>query len=281
MTILYIIIGATVLMSMKGFNDRSFFEKYLFDSRSILASKEWYRTLSSGLLHANWTHLLFNMYALYTFSEMLLFQYFTEVEFLALYVLSLLAGSALSLYIHRNHSYRAIGASGAVSGVIYASIALDPNGGIGLIFLPGLWIPSWIFGLIFIAYSIFGIRSQRDNIGHEAHLGGAIGGLILTVLYFNNTVDFNYWVIAGILIPTLIFLYIVIRHPEWLLTGKANQRFKPMYPAKRKSGEKQSLSEDRQRELNRLLDKVNRLGYEGLSLGERRRLDELSNNLKD
>jgi membrane associated rhomboid family serine protease len=279
MTILYVIIAVTVLFSMQGFNNRILFEKYLFQPESILRFKEWYRMISSGILHVNWMHLGFNMYALYTFSEMLLFQYFTQMEFLALYVISMVAGNALALFLHRHHGdYKAVGASGAVSGVIYASIVLVPDGGIGIILIPGS-IPSWIFGLLFIAYSIFGIRSQRDNIGHEAHLGGAIAGLVLTVLYFNSSVDLNYWIIAALLIPTLIFLYVIVYHPEWILTGKINSNFKPIIPKKRKAGEAE-LSDDRQRELNRLLDKVNRLGLEGLSLGERRRLDELSKHSK-
>jgi len=227
-------------------------------------------------LHVDMMHLIFNMYAFYTFSGVLV-SYFTTLEFAIIYFGSLIGGNLLSLYIHRNHgNYSAVGASGAVSGAIYASIALVPDGGIGLVFLPGLWIPSWIFGIIYILYTIFGIKSNRDNIGHEAHLGGAMVGLILTVLFFLNdpTVQFTWWIIGAMLVPTLAFLYLVVYHPEWLLTGKIDWSNNPLSRFKDK--------QDRERnkrpkpELNELLDKINRDGYESLTIEERKRLDELS-----
>jgi len=276
MMLVYAIIGVNVILSLRGFRDFSFFERYKFEVDSILIRKEQIRMLSSGFLHVDMMHLIFNMYAFYTFSGVLV-SYFTTLEFAIIYFGSLIGGNLLSLYIHRNHgNYSAVGASGAVSGAIYASIALVPDGGIGLVFLPGLWIPSWIFGIIYILYTIFGIKSNRDNIGHEAHLGGAMVGLILTVLFFLNdpTVQFTWWIIGAMLVPTLAFLYLVVYHPEWLLTGKIDWSNNPLSRFKDK--------QDRERnkrpkpELNELLDKINRDGYESLTIEERKRLDELS-----
>lgn len=281
--VLYAIIGITLFFSYQGFQNRSFFEKYLFQPEAILRHKEWYRMISSGFLHVDWIHFGFNMYVLYSFSQALLFGgKVTEIEFVGLYLLTMIGGNALALFINRhNGTYRAVGASGAVSGVIYASIIINPHGSIGFIFLPGMGIPSWIFGILFILYSIFGIKSKHDNIGHEAHLGGAIAGLIITVAYFYNTIAFDYWIVAALLVPTLIFLYVIVYHPEWLLTGKTKALFKPIMPTKPKKGATDvGLSPDRQRELDRLLEKVKRDGLESLSIGERLRLDELSRKLK-
>lgn len=279
--VLYIIIGVTLWLSYQGFQNPTFFNKNLFNPREVLVHRDWFRMITSGFLHVNWMHFGFNMYALYTFSVNLISPaYFNEIEFATMYLITMVAGNALALYIHRNHSdYRAVGASGAVSGVIYASIVLEPYGGIGLIFLPGLYIPSWIFGVLFILYTIFGIKSQHGNIGHEAHLGGAIAGLVLTVAYFYNVYEFNYWIIAALLVPTLIFLYVMVKHPVLLMSGKTKKMFTPVNGSGKKK-EINGLSPERQRELDRLLEKVEREGMGSLSLGERIRLDELSKLVK-
>ena len=115
---------------------------------------------TSGFLHVNWMHLIFNMIALYFFSGSLEL-YLGPLRFLLIYFASLVGGDALSLFIHRNDSdYDSVGASAGVTGVIFASIALFPGMRIGLLFLP-LAIPGWLFGLVYILYSIYGIRSRR------------------------------------------------------------------------------------------------------------------------
>ncbi|MBI1308153.1 MAG: rhomboid family intramembrane serine protease [Bacteroidetes bacterium] len=277
--IVYIIIGITVLFSIRGFNDFAFRESWIFDPKAILQNRDWKRMITPGFLHADWMHLLFNMYAFLSFGEVIA-GYFGEWGFAGLYFGSLITGNLLSLYIHRNDShYRALGASGAVSGVVYASIVLNPYGGIGLIFIPGVWIPSWIFGLLFIAYSIFGMRSNRDNIGHDAHLGGAIGGLIITVAAFWNVYPLELWVIALLLIPTVIFLWLIVKRPDLVLPKpKGGRNFTVEMPTKFE-GEVPPLNENRKRELDRLLDKVNKIGYDNLSRAEKQRLEDLRRHL--
>ncbi|MBO6516653.1 MAG: rhomboid family intramembrane serine protease [Bacteroidia bacterium] len=289
MIFLYGLVLVTVVITWKAFEDFSFYEKHVFRVDPILIRKEYSRMFMSGFLHSNYLHLGFNMFALFSFGEQLINTFFSPIEFAVLYAGSLLAGSLLLLYIHRNHGdYSAVGASGAVSGVVFASVALIPNGGIGLIFIPGLYIPSWLFGLIFVGYSIFGIRSQRGRIAHEAHLGGALGGLLLTLLYFYNRHQFDYRVIAAILIPSLIFLYFVVYHPEWMITGKVNWGNSPFRlkrpkirrdfspKTKKQHPGKAEPEKTRTAELNELLDKVNEVGYNNLSEAEKRRLDQLS-----
>lgn len=284
MILIYLIIIANVVISWKGFNEYYFLQKHLFRIDPILVRKEYGRMISSGFLHVDYMHLAFNMFTLYSFSEGLEGT-FNTFEFIMLYVGSLLAGNLLALYIHRNHgNYSAVGASGAVSGVVFASIAIEPN---GLVFLI---IPSWIFGIFYILYSIFGIKSQRDNIGHEAHLGGALAGLAMTLLYFVGRHNFNYWIIAAMAVPSLAFLYLIVYHPEWMMTGKVDWRKNPISTFFRERREKRQTfhyntkehpgkaepEKTRTAELNDLLDKVNRVGYDNLSAAEKKRLDQLS-----
>ena len=129
----------------------------------------------------------------------------------------------------------------------------------------------------YFLYSIFGIKKQSGNIGHDAHLGGAVAGLILTVLLFFNQYDFNYFIVAAMLIPTAIFLYLIAYHPEWLLSGKIDWRNNPLSKGKAKTDANSNTRYiNRETELNQLLDKVNKVGYENLSAQEKRRLDQLS-----
>lgn len=175
-----LLIIANVLVSMKGFNDYSFLDTYKFQVGKII-SGEKIRTLTSGFLHVDWMHLGFNMYALYLFGGIVA-SFLGMVNFVIIYFVSLLAGSLYSLYFHKNKPYySAVGASGAVSGIIYASILLYPAMELYLFFIP-IPIPGYIFGVGYLLYSIYGMKKQLGNIGHSAHLGGAMGGFAITLL---------------------------------------------------------------------------------------------------
>ena len=271
MTVVYVIIALNVLISWKGFNDFAFFQRHKFHTDSILAKKEYSRLFSSGFLHADYTHLGFNMFTFYMFGEAMALT-LSPFDLITIYLGSLLAGNLLALFIHRHHGdYSAIGASGAVSGIIYGTIILYP--GLLIYFI----IPGWLFGIIYILYSIFGIKKQSGNIGHDAHLGGAVAGLVLTVLLFFNDYDFNYFIVAGMLIPTAVFLYLIAYHPERLLSGKIDWRNNPISKTRGKKDTKPKTQYiNREAELNQLLDKVNKVGYHNLSEQEKRRLDQLS-----
>ena len=152
----------------------SFFRKYEFHIGSIRAGEQ-HRMFTSAFLHADMQHLLFNMLTLYFFAPTVIFD-LGIIGFLLVYFGSLICGSLLTLYFHKDdYNYRAIGASGAVMGVIFSSILLDPDAKINL------FIPAYIFGIIYLLYSIYGMRVKRDNIGHTAHFGGAIGGYAITL----------------------------------------------------------------------------------------------------
>jgi membrane associated rhomboid family serine protease len=173
------IIVANVLMSYKGFNDLSFFRKYEFHVGSIRAGEQ-IRMFSSGFLHADFPHLIFNMLTLYFFAPVVI-EYLGDFSFALIYVGSLIFGSLLTMLLHKNdYSYRAVGASGAVTGVLYSAILLQPDMMLGLFFI--IPIPAYLFGILYLMYSIYGMKAKNDNIGHTAHFGGAIGGYVITLV---------------------------------------------------------------------------------------------------
>jgi len=200
--VLLFIIAITVITSFKGFGDESFFRKYEFHIGSIRAG-EHIRMITSAFLHADIGHLFFNMLTLYFFAPVVI-GYFDSLSFLIIYAGSLIAGSLFTLYFHKNdYYYRAIGASGAVTGVLYAAILLQPNMSLYLFFIP-IPIPAYLFGIGYLLYSIYGMKAKNDNIGHTAHFGGAIGGYIITIAKAPNMVTDNTLMVVLLLIPIII-----------------------------------------------------------------------------
>lgn len=214
-----LIIVINVAVSYLGFRDPKFFNSWTFEVDRVLKNGEWYRLITSGFLHVSGTHLAFNMITLYFFAGNIE-SYLGPWAFLIIYFGSLMGGNLFSLFIQRhNDLYRAVGASGAVSGVVFAAIALFPGMKLAFIFVP-IPFPAWVYGVGFILYSIYGIRSQRDNIGHEAHLGGAIVGLLIAIAYVPAMLEFNRTAILLILVPTVLFIITIIYRPEILRIGR-------------------------------------------------------------
>ncbi len=208
-----ILIVANGIFSFRGFSNRRFLERYLFDVGSILGRNEYFRLFTSGFLHANIPHLVFNMLALYSFSQGI-GRVIGILDFVLIYFGSLIAGNILALQINRNNpGYRALGASGAVSGVIFASILMYPHGSISFLFLP-IAIPSWLFGIGFVAISIYGIRSGLGNLGHEAHLGGAIAGVLISLLIEPRLLVTRLWLVAALIIPSAAYLFLLVKRPD-------------------------------------------------------------------
>jgi membrane associated rhomboid family serine protease len=175
-----IIIGANIIISLKGFNDYSFFEKYKFNVGGVRRGEQ-IRLFSSGFLHVDMPHLFLNMFTLYFFADVVI-GHLGVFGFTVVYVGSLLLGSLLSLYFHKNeYHYSAVGASGAVMGILYAAILLRPDMSLYLFFIP-IPIPAYIFGIGYLLYSIYGMKNSVGNIGHDAHFGGAIGGYAITLI---------------------------------------------------------------------------------------------------
>jgi membrane associated rhomboid family serine protease len=197
------IITANVLISFKGFKDQLFYRKYQFHVGSIRAGEQ-IRMVSSGFLHADELHLAFNMITLYFFAPYV-YEYLNNFSFLLVYFASLIFGSLLTMVFHGNeYSYRAVGASGAVTGIVYSAILLEPR-----IMIYG-FIPGYLFGILYLFYSIYGMKSRTDNIGHTAHFGGAIGGYVITLLKDPALLQENTFEVMLLAIP-IIILFIMAK----------------------------------------------------------------------
>jgi membrane associated rhomboid family serine protease len=195
--ILLLLIGVNALVSYKAINNRYFFRKYEFHIGSI-KSGEQLRMFSSGFLHVDFQHLFFNMFTLYFFAPHVIYNS-NALYFLYIYMGSLIAGNLLTLYFHKNdYSYRAVGASGAVTGIVFSAILLEPN-----LYMYG-FIPGYIFGFAYLLFSIYGMKAKNDYIGHVAHFGGAIGGYGITLVTFPQLIATQTVTIIALLVPIVI-----------------------------------------------------------------------------
>ena len=193
---LIVIIALNLIISFKGFNDLSFFRKYEFHVGSIRAGEQ-VRMFSSGFLHVDIAHLAFNMLTLYLFAPYVI-SGLGSFTFLMVYAGSLILGNLLTMALHKNdYSYRAVGASGAVIGVVYAAILVQPA--LEIYFMPG-----YIFGVIYLLYSIYGMKSKSDNIGHTAHFGGAVGGYLITLSRVPEMITENTQTVIILALPIII-----------------------------------------------------------------------------
>ena len=190
LTITLLLVIATGIISFIAFGNEKITHDLIFYPPEINRGQV-YRFITHGFIHADITHLIFNMIALYSFGEAvetiysfpIFFGSKGLIFFTVLYFSALIIASIPDYIKHRNdYYYRSLGASGAVSAVIFSSILFNPKGGIGFAFIPGVSIPGFIFGLIYIAVTTYLAKRGRDNIGHGAHLTGAIYGLIFTFI---------------------------------------------------------------------------------------------------
>lgn len=201
-----IIIGLNALVSFKGFSDNAFFERYKFSIGGINSGQKD-RMLSSGFLHVDISHLLFNMVTLYFFADVVIGG-FGPIKFLIIYFISLVAGSLLALFFHKDEPYySAVGASGAVTGILYSAILLQPGMDLYIYFIP-IPIPAYVIGIGYLLYSIYGMKKRLGNIGHTAHFGGAIGGYAATLL-FNPDLIFTSTLMVVLLAIPIIILFVM------------------------------------------------------------------------
>jgi membrane associated rhomboid family serine protease len=200
------LIVANVVFSYKGITEPSFLNTYKFQIAAILRG-ERIRMLSSGFLHVDYLHLGFNMYALYLFASPVLGT-LGNVPFLILYFGSLLLGNVFTLFYHKKESYySAVGASGAVSGIVYSAIVLYPEMTLYLFPIP-IPIPGYLFGIGYLLYSMYGMKKQLGSVGHSAHLGGAVGGFFITILLYPQVLVAHKTLIILLAFPILLlFLF--------------------------------------------------------------------------
>lgn len=261
-----LIIGVTSIISYKGFASSSYYARLEFEVEKVLVYRDYKRLITSAFLHVNWQHFIFNMVSLLFFGFGLESE-LGPLKFLALYLLSAAGGNLLALIIHRkNPSYSSVGSSGAINGVIFAAIATFP--GLHIFFLPG-----WIFGVLFILFSIYAIRSGKQNIGHETHLAGALIGMLFAIVFKPSILQYNAIPLLLLFLPTLAFMIVIITKPQLLMVNnhwflqKYNYTVDDYYNAKR---------QNHQQELDRILDKINQQGINSLSRKERASLEEFS-----
>jgi membrane associated rhomboid family serine protease len=262
----FIVIAVTSVCSFIGFQNPAFCEKHLFAVREILVEKQYRRIVTSGFLHADWMHLMMNMVSLYLFGRSIEF-YLGATEFLLIYFSAIIGGSLLSLWIHRNHEYRAYGASGGVCGMIFSYIALFPGASIASFPLP-VPIPAWLYAILFFIGSFLALKRQSDNIGHDAHLGGAIIGMWTTIALEPDILRINLRVVTTISILTLLLFIYLTRNPLFLPLGN-------LYP-KRWRTPKPPMPRNREVELDAILEKISRTGMESLTPEEKRLLKSTS-----
>lgn len=194
-----IIIVITVIVSILALRNFKLQEDAVFNPTAVTYNKEWYRFFTCGFLHADEMHLAFNMISFYMFGSMLE-DFFSSVMFSSsgiilfiLFYLSSLFFCLIPTYIKHKHnySYRSLGASGAVSAVIFATILINPLQGIGLLIVPGIYFPAFIFGAVYLGISAYLANKGNSYINHSAHFWGAIYGIVFiaVVLYLFTGVN--------------------------------------------------------------------------------------------
>ena len=207
----YLLIGSIVGVSLLAFREPRIFHRLCFWVEPVLAG-DGLRMIGSAFLHADTTHLAFNMLSLYFFGDALEASLHSG-QYAAIALGSLVGGNLLALRMHRKDpNYRAVGASGMVSGLIFSAIILYPEIRIGILFLPFM-LPGWIYGLLFLGISLFGMKRAVDNIGHEAHLGGALSGLFLTLVLFPDRLSSDNLELMALAVPCIALLALSIFKP--------------------------------------------------------------------
>jgi membrane associated rhomboid family serine protease len=189
MTLTYALIGFTSIISLLAlYVDRRILNRGMLIPYRVVNEKTWYELLTAGFLHANFGHLAVNMFVLFFFG-LVLESNLGGSQFLSLYISGLLVSSIPSMLNHRDDpQYATLGASGGVESVLFGFIFLFPTESIYFILLP-IPIPAWIFGLLFLAYSVYESKKGRGNINHEAHIAGAVWGILYLLMFTPNSID--------------------------------------------------------------------------------------------
>lgn len=245
----------------------------MFNSRHVLGGKAYYQMVSSALLHTDWQHFAFNMLTLYFFGSNIEIG-IGFVPLLLLYFSSILGGNLLALVLHRNHEYRAVGASGGVCGILFSAIFLFPGGDIYLMFIP-IPIPTWLFALLYLCYTFWGIRSGKDNIGHDAHLGGALVGVLVATVIEPSIVARSPVLYFAVLGGSCVF-FLVMHKTRF---APLKQLFRSETKENRHLPMAHRYSKTRkikQREIDRILDKISAQGVASLTPEEKAILDRHS-----
>ena len=273
----WLVILGTCGFSWAGFRLRSFEEKYIFWPQAILGGRQYYRLVTSGFLHANGAHLGMNMLSLYFFGPWIELSY-GGMQFLAIYFAAIVGGNLLSLLAHRHDDYRAYGASGGVSGIILAHIFMFPGGSVQFFLVP-VPISSWLYAIAFLGASFYGMKNQIGNVGHDAHLGGALVGLYTAAGMHPFIVRGSPKLFAVISIGTVLLMVYLAR--KSLLVTAGGIRF-PKFGNFDRAARRSDLPEHKrtERELDAILAKISERGIHSLTAEEEAVLRQTSDKYK-
>jgi membrane associated rhomboid family serine protease len=182
-----LIIAVTVIISVLAFSNPAWLERLKFNPYAIKHQNQSWRFVSYALVHAGWLHLLINMWVLYSFGSIVerTFRYHFGIKGIFYYLLFYVGGVLFSVLFDfgkykDNVYYSAVGASGAVSAIVFSSILIYPLGSIYVFPIP-FAIPGWLFGILYLVYTAYMQKKGTDNVGHSAHLWGAVFGILLTI----------------------------------------------------------------------------------------------------
>ena len=194
-----IIFAITLATSLWAFSDEHIYAKFILNPYEVSRGYRVYTIITSGLIHADWNHLFFNMLSYYFFAFQLE-QMLGHWQFGLLYMASMVLADLPSIQKHKDDSwYNSLGASGAISAVIFSYILFNPKASMGIMFIP-IPIPAYIFGVLYLVYCHFASKHARDNINHDAHLFGGLYGVLFIIIarpgvltYFINELMHPKW----------------------------------------------------------------------------------------
>jgi membrane associated rhomboid family serine protease len=200
-SITLLIIITTVIISIIGFRNEEAMDNLIFSPAIVIEKNQYYRFVTCGFIHANVPHLFFNMYALYVFGEgqrkegveyffVSVFGEKGKILYLLMYLLALIVCLIPTFNRNRtNYNYKSLGASGAVSAVVFSFILFEPLRGVGLVFIP-VFIPGFLFGIIYLIVSYFLDKKGNSHINHSAHIWGALFGICYLIVACRLFSDF-------------------------------------------------------------------------------------------
>ncbi|KIA94550.1 peptidase [Pedobacter kyungheensis] len=186
----------TIITSLYAFYDHSIYGKFMLHPYSVSKGHKVWTVITSGLIHADWMHLFFNMFTFVAFA-FTLEQLLGSFKFGLLYFLALILSDLPTIFKHKDHfNYNSLGASGAISAVLFSFILFSPTSKISIMFIP-IGIPAWIFGIIYLIYCAYASRNSRDGINHDAHFFGALTGLIFTIIFVPGILQNFFTLLTG------------------------------------------------------------------------------------
>ena len=178
----------TIITSIYAFYDEGTYGKFMLHAYSVAKGKNVYQLITSGFIHKDWSHLIFNMLSYYFFAFNLE-QTIGHWQFGLLYFLSLILSDLPSVFRHKDHFwYNSLGASGAVCAIVFSFIMFSPMTKL-IIFPIPIPIPAVLYGVLFLAYTTYAGRKANDGINHDAHFYGALAGIIITIALYPQAIS--------------------------------------------------------------------------------------------